>query len=142
MVAECIIIKEKLSNVQSELSSKDAKLLEAMSNLDSCSKDMAMVKDLKKENEKLSEDYKDSKSKLERLTGAEKRHDLLDLELEEAETRVKQLTSSNVELKEEVNRLREDISREVILSFWNINRIQTYVYLLAETFSKKFHVRE
>ena len=72
-----------------------------------------MAQDLKKENSQLSEDLKDTRLKLERLTGADKRHDLLDLELEEAEGRVKQLTTSNTELKERINTFEEELSREV-----------------------------
>ena len=98
---------------EEHISEKDVKLSEALDKLDSCSKDVSMVQDLKKENSQLSEDLKDTRLKLERLTGADKRHDLLDLELEEAEGRVKQLTASNIELKEKINTFEEELSREV-----------------------------
>ena len=125
-VTECISIKEKLASVQSELSAKDTKLTEALSSLESCSKDISMAKELKKENVKLTEDLNNSRSKLERLTGAEKRHDLLDLELEEAETRVKQLTASEEQLKEELDKLQDELLREVRLCIQNIHHDQCY----------------
>ena len=112
-IAECVVIKEKLASAEEKISDKDNKLSEALENVESCSKDVSMVQDLKKENLQLSEDLKHTKLKLERLTGADKRHDLLDLELEEAEGRVKQLTTSNGELKEQISKLENELSREV-----------------------------
>ena len=44
------------------------------------------------ENETLSSEVKSLKIKLEAMSGMDKKHDLLDLELEEAESRIASLT--------------------------------------------------
>ena len=112
-VSECISVKEKLVSVQSDVDIKDNKLTDALSKIDTLTKDVHLVNELKSENLKLSEDLRSCKSKLDRLTGTEKRHDLLDLELEEAEARIKQLTVSDEEAKNEIISLKEELSREI-----------------------------
>ena len=52
----------------------------------------SQIANLMTEKEGLKEEIKVSKEKLEIMSGMDKKHDLLDLELEEAEARISKLT--------------------------------------------------
>merc|ERR1719262_2198549 len=71
------------------------------------------VVNLRCEKDRLLKDLENISSKLETMTGVDKKHDLLDLELEEAETRIVLLTTQHEEITEELGVVRGKLNFEI-----------------------------
>ena len=125
-VADGVEAKEKVANLEGELTSLKSAHSLVESDLENVRKELSGVELVKKEQEKTIADFQgkeesmkkenqDMSEKLSNLKGADKKHDLLDMELETAERRIEELHKLVQEMEEKVAHAHTDRDRETSL---------------------------
>ena len=111
-IQDSVSTKEALASAQSDLRGKDSSLATAQASLKAASEELAELRPAAEAKEALEKTVADLQSRLGNLSEAERKQDMLDMELEKAEAKVTELTEAKAGLEEKLAAEIVEKSRE------------------------------
>ena len=104
--------KESLESAQSDLKGKEISLASTLASLKAATDELATLRMVAEAKETLEKTVAEMQNRLGNLSDAEKKQDLLDMELEKAEAKVNELTEAKSALEEKLAAEIVEKSRE------------------------------